>query len=101
MLRSMFAKLMAVVLAIVLVCMLALFSLFYLSMRDSYIDNRMDSLKSQAYEIAYLASRVRNNDMLFPFSSSKNPYSSKNSTSGSTYTGDTPNASAISLTDIA
>ena len=70
MLRSMFAKLMAVVLAIVLVCMLALFSLFYLSMRDSYIDNRMDSLKSQAYEIAYLASRVRNNDMLFPFSSS-------------------------------
>ena len=48
MLRSMFAKLMAVVLAIVLVCMLALFSLFYISMRDSYIDNRMSSLKTQA-----------------------------------------------------
>jgi len=63
----MFARLMAVVLAIVLVCMLALFGLFYISMRDSYIDNRMDSLKSQAYEIAYLASRVRNNDVLFPF----------------------------------
>lgn len=66
----MFARLMAVVLAIVLVCMLGLFGLFYVSMRESYIDNRMNSLKSQAYEIAYLASRVRNNDMLFPFSSS-------------------------------
>ena len=70
MLRSMFARLMAVVLAIVLVCMLGLFSLFYISMRDSYIDNRMNSLKTQAYEIAYLASRVRNNDVLFPFSPS-------------------------------
>lgn len=68
MFRSMFAKLMAVVLSIVLVCVLGLFSLFYVSMRNSYIDNRMDSLKSQAYEIAYLASRVRNNDVLFPFS---------------------------------
>ena len=65
MLRSMFARLMAVVLAIVLVCMLGLFSLFYLSMRDSYIDNRMNSLKTQAYEIAYLASRVRNNEEFF------------------------------------
>ena len=65
MLRSMFARLMAVVLAIVLVCMLSLFGLFYVSMRDSYIDNRMSSLKTQAYEIAYLASRVRNNDAFF------------------------------------
>ena len=65
MLRSMFARLMAVVLAIVLVCMLGLFGLFYVSMRDSYIDNRMNSLKTQAYEIAYLASRVRNNDVFF------------------------------------
>ena len=70
MLRSMFARLMAVVLAIVLVCMLVLFSLFYISMRDSYIDNRMNSLKTQAYEIAYLASRVRNNDIFFLSSSS-------------------------------
>ena len=65
MLRSMFARLMAVVLAIVLACMLGLFGLFYVSMRDSYIDNRMNSLKTQAYEIAYLASRVRNNDIFF------------------------------------
>ena len=65
MLRSMFARLMAVVLAIVLVCMLGLFGLFYVSMRDSYIGNRMNSLKTQAYEIAYLASRVRNNDIFF------------------------------------
>ena len=72
----MFARLMAVVLAIVLVCMLGLFGLFYISMRESYIDNRMDSLKAQAYEIAYLASRVRNNDVLFPFvsGSSTNSY---------------------------
>ncbi len=68
MLRSMFARLMAVVLAIVLVFMLGLFALFYVSMRDSYIDNRMNALKTQAYEIAYLASRVHNNDMPFPFS---------------------------------
>jgi len=69
MFRSMFARLMAIVLLIVLVTMLGLFGLFYLSMRTSYIDARMDSLKSEAYEIAYLASRVRNNDLLFPFSS--------------------------------
>ena len=76
MLRSMFARLMAVVLAIVLVCMLGLFGLFYISMRESYIDNRMYSPKAQAYEIAYLASRVRNNDVLFPFvsGSSTNSY---------------------------
>ena len=70
MFRSMFARLMAIVLAIVLVSMLGLFGLFYLSMRSSYIDTRMNSLKSEAYEIAYLASRVRNNDALFPFSPS-------------------------------
>ena len=68
MFRSMFARLMAIVLSIVLVSMLGLFGLFYWSMRTSYIDARMSSLKSEAYEIAYLASRVRNNDSLFPFS---------------------------------
>lgn len=69
MFRSMFARLMAIVLAIVLVSMLGLFGLFYISMRTGYIDTRMNNLKSEAYEIAYLASRVRNNDILFPFSS--------------------------------
>ncbi len=59
--QGMFARLLIVTLAIILVCTVGLFSLFYVSMRSSYIDQRMNELKVQAYDIAYLASRVRNN----------------------------------------
>ncbi|MBQ7455367.1 MAG: HAMP domain-containing histidine kinase [Clostridia bacterium] len=57
MLRSMFARLMAVVMAAILICVLGLSALFYVSARNSRIDARMDALKLQAYDIAYLASR--------------------------------------------
>ena len=57
MFRSMFARLMAVILAAILICVIGLFSLFYVTARANYIDARMDALKLQAYDIAYLASR--------------------------------------------
>ena len=57
MFRSMFARLMAVILAAILVCVIGLLSLFYVTARSNYIDARMNELKVQAYDIAYLASR--------------------------------------------
>ncbi len=64
MLRSMFARVMAVIMAAIVVCVLALFSLFYVTVRANYIDMRMHELKVQAYDIAYLASRARSNSLL-------------------------------------
>ncbi len=64
MLRSMFARVMSVIMAAIVVCVLALFSLFYVTVRTNYIDMRMNELKVQAYDIAYLASRARTNSLL-------------------------------------
>lgn len=55
----MFSRLMAVLMAAILVCVLSVFALFYVTARSNYIDMRMNDLKVQAYEIAYLASQVR------------------------------------------
>ena len=59
MLRSMFSRLMAVIMAAILVVVIGISALFYVTSRSNYIDSRMDELKVQAYEIAYLASQVR------------------------------------------
>ena len=59
MLRSMFSRLMAVIMAAILVIVIGISALFYVTSRSNYIDSRMDELKVQAYEIAYLASQVR------------------------------------------
>lgn len=65
--RGMFARLMAVMLAVILICVVALYSLFYFTIRADHIDARMNELKRQAYDIAYLASRVRNNSIAESF----------------------------------
>jgi signal transduction histidine kinase len=44
--------------AVILVCVTLLLTLFYFSMRNSRINDRMDALKAQAYDMAYLASRM-------------------------------------------
>lgn len=56
--RSMFGRLMTVFLAVILVCSTVLMGFFYLSMRQSMVNSRLDELKQQAREMAYLASRV-------------------------------------------
>ena len=50
---------MAVIMAAILVIVIGISALFYVTSRSNYIDSRMDELKVQAYEIAYLASQVR------------------------------------------
>ncbi len=57
----MYARLMTMVLAVILVCVLSLVSIFWFASRNNYISTRMEELKVQAYDLAYMASRVRNN----------------------------------------
>lgn len=59
----MFSRMMAVTLAIVLICVFGLSALFYVTTRSNYIDARLNDLKVQANDIAYLASRVRTNSV--------------------------------------
>ena len=51
-LRSMFSRLMAVILAAILLIVAGLTGQFYLTLRTNYIDARMKELKVQAYDIA-------------------------------------------------
>ena len=67
MFRSIFPRLMTAILAAILICTLGLSMGFYVTTRNNYIDTRMNELKVQAYDIAYLASRVRSNNMLSGF----------------------------------
>lgn len=53
--RSLFFKLMAMFTAVILLCVLLLLSVFVVTSRNAQINNRMQALKSQAYDIAYLA----------------------------------------------
>lgn len=53
--RSLFFKLMAMFTAVILLCVLLLLSVFVFSSRNAQINARMQALKSQAYDIAYLA----------------------------------------------
>ena len=63
MFRTMFSRLMAVILAAILVCVATLLMQFYFTMRSNYIDARMNELRVPAYDIAYLASRVRTSSL--------------------------------------
>ena len=54
---SMFSRLLIVFLAVILVCVGVLSALSYINLRDSAIDSRMNALKTQARDMAYLASR--------------------------------------------
>ena len=55
---TMFSRLLTVFLAVVLVCVGVLSVITYLNTRDNYIQHRMNALKTQARDMAYLASRL-------------------------------------------
>ena len=59
----MFSRLMAVIMAAILICVIGVSALFYVTTRSNYIDSRLNDLKVQANDIAYLASRVRTNTL--------------------------------------
>ncbi len=54
---SMFSRLLIVFLAVILVSVVVLATLSYVNLRDNAIRNRMNALKTQARDMAYLASR--------------------------------------------
>ena len=54
----MFTRLLTVSLAVILACVGVLFALSYTSLRDARIESRMDALKTQARDMAYLASSL-------------------------------------------
>jgi len=58
MFRSMFARLFSMFLAVILAVMGAISLMFYLTVRDQRINVRMEELKKEAREIAYLASQT-------------------------------------------
>lgn len=55
---SMFSRLLIVFLAVILVCVAVLSALSYINLRDNAINNRMNALKTQARDMAYLAGRL-------------------------------------------
>ena len=61
--RSMFARLLTVFLAVILCCVGALFGLSYANLRENHIQSRMNALKAQARDMAYLASRLPNDSL--------------------------------------
>ncbi len=54
---SMFSRLLIVFLAVILVCVGVLSALSYINLRDNAVNSRMNALKTQARDMAYLASR--------------------------------------------
>ncbi len=50
-----FSRLMLVFMLVIALCVALLMGIFYFTMRDAQIESRMDALKAQAYDIAYLA----------------------------------------------
>ena len=56
--QSMFARLLTVFLVVILCCVVLLFGLSYANLRDNHIQSRMNALKTQARDMAYLASRL-------------------------------------------
>ena len=60
---SLFSRLLTVFLAVILVCVGVLFTLSSFTLRDNHIDNRMTALKTQARDMAYLASRMPNDSI--------------------------------------
>ncbi len=50
---------MLVFIAVIVLCVSLLFGVFYFTMRDAQVRSRMDALKLQAYDIAYLAGTMQ------------------------------------------
>lgn len=63
MLRSTFSRLMAVFFVVILLCVGMLFGIFYLTARDAQIENKIDALKRQAYDIGYLSGSTQSQRM--------------------------------------
>lgn len=55
---STFTRLMQVYIMVIAVCVTMLTGIFYLTMRDVQTRNRMNALKAQAYDIAYLSGNL-------------------------------------------
>ena len=60
----MFARIMAVVLAIILLTTVCLSAVWWLTLRNQQIDARLDYLNSQAEEIAYLAGNLSGDNLM-------------------------------------
>lgn len=54
---SLFSRLLIVFLAVILICVIVISVISFVNLRSSTIESRMDALKTQAREMAYLASR--------------------------------------------
>ncbi len=63
--QTLFARLLTVSLAVILACVGVLSALSYMYLRETAIQNRMQALKTQARDMAYLASRL-SSDSLSP-----------------------------------
>lgn len=64
---SMFSRLLSLSLAVILVCVLVLFGISYVNLRNHQIKSRMDALKTQAWDMAYLASRISSDSIARAF----------------------------------
>lgn len=53
-----FSRLMLVFIMVIAICVAMLTGIFYVTMRDVQVQNRMNALKAQAYDIAYLSSNL-------------------------------------------
>lgn len=73
MLRSTFSRLMAVFFVVILLCVGMLFGIFYVTARDTQIENKVDALKRQAYDIGYLAGSTQAERMTFALGGSTYP----------------------------
>lgn len=63
--HTLFSRLLTVSLAVILVCVGVLSVLSYVYLRDNAIQSRMNALKTQARDMAYLASRL-SSDSVYP-----------------------------------
>lgn len=60
---SLFTRLLTAFLAVILACVGVLYVLIYTQMRSSRIDSRIQALKSQARDVAYLSSRLQSDKL--------------------------------------
>lgn len=65
--HTLFARLLTVSLAVIVLCVAVLSSLSYVYLKDSAIESRMQALKTQARDMAYLASRLSNDSVYQSF----------------------------------
>ena len=60
----MFARIMAVVMAVILLTTVCLSAVWWLTLRNQQIDARLDHLSSEAEEIAYLAGKLSGDSLM-------------------------------------